>query len=112
GEAVATGAGRLMAKYVIHAAGMGPDLRTDAEKVRNTTYNSMLRADELGLESIAFPSIGTGVGGFSMSECAEIMLGAAKRFLAERDTSLTEVLFVLWGKPAFDTFSEVLGKLG
>ncbi len=111
GEAVATGAGRLAAKHVIHAAGMGPDLLTDAAKVRSSTWNSLLRAHELGLSSIAFPSIGTGVGGFSMRECAEIMLGEAKRFFSERDTSIEEVRFVLWGKPAFDTFVEVLQRL-
>jgi len=111
GEAVATGAGRLAAKHVIHAAGMGPDLSTDAARVRGSTWNSLLRAHDLGLSSIAFPSIGTGVGGFSMHECAEIMLGAAKRFLSERDTSIEEVRFVLWGRPAFDTFADVLQRL-
>ena len=111
GEAVVTGAGRLAAKHVIHAAGMGHDLSTDAAKVRNSTRNSLLRADELGHSSIAFPSIGTGVGGFSMHECAEIMLGEAKRFLSERDTSIEEVRFVLWGRPAFDVFADVLRKL-
>ena len=112
GEAIATGAGRLAARYVIHAVGMGPDLTTGAGKVRSSTRNSLLRADELGLFSIAFPSIGTGVGGFPMRECAEIMLGEAKQFLNERNTSLKEVIFVLWGKPAFDTFRDVLSSLG
>jgi len=111
GEAVATSAGRLSAKHVIHAAGMGSDLTTDAAKVRSSTWNSLLRADELHLSSIAFPSIGTGVGGFPMHECAETMLGEAKRFLNERDTSIEEVRFVLWGRPAFDTFADVLQSL-
>ncbi|HUT03117.1 MAG TPA: macro domain-containing protein [bacterium] len=108
GEAVATGAGRLPARYVIHAAGMGPNLATDANKIRSSTLNSLVRADELRLESIAFPSIGTGVGGFPMRECAEIMLGEAKRFLTERKTSLKEVRFVLWSKGAFQVFDDVL----
>lgn len=108
GEAVATGAGRLPARYVIHAAGMGPNLATDASKIRSSTLNSLVRADELHLESIAFPSIGTGVGGFPMRECAEIMLDEAKRFLTERETSLKEVRFVLWSKEAFEVFDDVL----
>ena len=108
GEAVVTSAGRLPARYVIHAAGMGPNLATDADKIRSSTLNSLLRADELHLESIAFPSIGTGVGGFPMHRCAEIMLGEAKKFLTERKTSLKEVRFVLWGKSAFETFADVL----
>lgn len=111
GEAVATKAGRLKAKYVIHAAGMGPNLKTDEEKIRQSTRNSLKRANELGLSTIAFPSIGTGVGGFPMGQCAEIMLGEAKRFLKERQTSIKEVVFVLWGKQAFDSFAEVLGRL-
>jgi len=111
GEAVVTGAGRLAAKHVIHAAGMGPDLTTGADKIRRSTWNSLLRAHELGLSSIAFPSIGTGVGEFPVQECAEIMLGEAKRFLTEQDTSITEVRFVLWGQLAFDAFADVLQRL-
>jgi O-acetyl-ADP-ribose deacetylase (regulator of RNase III) len=63
GEAVVTGAGRLKAKYIIHAAVMGQDLTTDADKIRQTTRNSLIKADELGIKSLAFPALGTGVGG-------------------------------------------------
>src|SRR5688572_33346866 len=53
GEAVATGAGRLPARWVIHGAVMGQDLRTDAEKVRRTTESCLRLADELGATSVA-----------------------------------------------------------
>jgi O-acetyl-ADP-ribose deacetylase (regulator of RNase III) len=82
GEAVATGAGRLKARYVIHAAVMGQDLRTDADKVRRATEATLRRADELGIASIAFPALGTGVGGFPLGECARIMLDAVEAHAA------------------------------
>ena len=82
GDAVATGAGRLPAKWVIHGAVMGQDLRTDADLVRRTTESCLRVADELGAESIALPAFGTGVGGFPLDECAEIMVEAATRVRA------------------------------
>src|SRR5437660_1465271 len=71
GEAVATGAGRLAARYVIHGAVMGQDLRTDADTIRRTTQSCLRVANELGLESLALPAFGTGVGGFPVDECAQ-----------------------------------------
>jgi O-acetyl-ADP-ribose deacetylase (regulator of RNase III) len=107
GEAVATKAGRLKAKYVIHAAGMGTDLKTDETKIKNATKNSLLRADELKLESIAFPSIGTGVGGFSEDHAADIMLKCAIAHVKEK-TSLKRITFVLYGASTYETFEKVL----
>jgi O-acetyl-ADP-ribose deacetylase (regulator of RNase III) len=107
GEAVATTAGRLKAKYVIHAAGMGTDLRTDEAKIRDATLNSLRRADELGLESIAFPSIGTGVGGFPLDRAARIMLEVAVE-VAQKDTSLKNIIFVLYGDKAYHAFKTQL----
>jgi O-acetyl-ADP-ribose deacetylase (regulator of RNase III) len=67
GEAAVTTAGRLPARYVIHAAVMGQDLRTDADKIQRATRNSLLRADEIGIKTVAFPALGTGVGGFPLA---------------------------------------------
>ncbi len=106
GEAVVTGGGRLKARYVIHAAVMGRDLRTDADKIRQATQNSLQRADELGLKSIAFPALGTGVGGFPLEECARIMLDVVRRHSAS-DTSLERVVFVLYDEPAYQAFETV-----
>jgi O-acetyl-ADP-ribose deacetylase (regulator of RNase III) len=103
GEAAVTGGGRLRAHYVIHAAAMGRDLRTDADKVRQATQNSLRRADELALKSIAFPALGTGVGGFPLEECARIMLDVVRRHSAS-DTSLERVVFVLYDEPAYQAF--------
>lgn len=103
GEAIATGAGRLRARYVIHAAAMGRDLRTDADKIRQATQNSLRRADELALKSIAFPALGTGVGGFSLEECARIMLDVVHKHSAT-GTSLERVVFVLYDDAAHQAF--------
>lgn len=109
GEAVVTGAGKLKAKYVIHAAVMGQDLRTDAAKIRQATKNSLLRADELGIKSIAFPALGTGVGGFPMDECARIMLGEVRQYSAGK-TGLEKVVFVLHDESAYQVFRREMEK--
>ena len=107
GEAVATTAGRLPARYVIHAAVMGQDLQTDAEKIKLATRNSLLCADELGLKTIAFPALGTGVGGFPLGECARIMIGEVIQ-LSAWGSSLETVAFVLFDDVAFQVFRQEL----
>ncbi len=109
GEAVATGAGRLKARHVIHAAVMGQDLRTDAGKVAAATANSLARAEELGVTSIAFPALGTGVGGFPLAECARIMIGEALRHTAA-PTVIERIVFVLFDETACRVFREELDR--
>ncbi len=111
GEAIVTGGGRLKARYVIHAAVMGQDLVTDGEKIQAATYNALLRAHELGLKSIAFPALGTGVGGFSLEEAARIMFQAVEKFLKDHpDTSLEEVVFCLFGDQAYNAFADIMAS--
>jgi O-acetyl-ADP-ribose deacetylase (regulator of RNase III) len=105
GEAVATGAGRLRARYVIHGAVMGQDLRTSAELVRRTTERCIKLADELGLASLALPAFGTGVGGFPLDECARIMVSAARE--AESRT-LERIVFAVFGAEAERAFAAAL----
>jgi O-acetyl-ADP-ribose deacetylase (regulator of RNase III) len=104
GEAVVTGAGALRAKYVIHAAVMGPDLTTNGDHVRRATLSALARAAELQLTSIALPALGTGVGGFPLEACARLMLEAVRQHAAAK-TSLTTIEFVLFGRPAYDAFA-------
>jgi len=104
GEAVVTKAGSLKAKYVIHAAVMGQDLITNEEYIKNATLNSLKRAEELKISSIAFPAFGTGVGGFSVDECARIMLDEVKDF-SRKAKYLKEVRFVLFDKKSYDIWS-------
>jgi O-acetyl-ADP-ribose deacetylase (regulator of RNase III) len=104
GDAVATGAGRLTAKWVIHAAAMGQDLRTDADQVRRATESALRVADEIGARSIAFPALGTGVGGFPVDECARIMVEAVRA----RVGAVERVIFVLRGQDAYQAFADLL----
>ena len=105
GEAVATGAGRLGARHVIHGAVMGQDLRTSAELVAKTTRRCLEVADELGAESLALPAFGTGVGGFPLAECARIMVTEAERFTPR---SLRRVVFAVFGEAARREFERAL----
>lgn len=107
GEAVVTGAGKLKARYIIHAAVMGQELETDATKIRQATRNSLLRADELGIKSIAFPALGTGVGGFPRDECARIMISEVGNYSAKK-TGLDRVVFALYDEPAYQVFKQEL----
>ncbi len=107
GEAVITSAGKLKAKHVIHAAVMGQDLHTDAEKIKTSTFNSLKLAELKQVKSISFPAIGTGVGGFSIFQCANIMLNEVINFL-QNTKYIKLVRFVLFDKQTFDAFNEEL----
>ena len=109
GESVVTGAGELKARHVIHAAVMGADLATSAEYIRQATLSALARAKELNLQTIAFPALGTGVGGFSLHECARIMLDAVSQHAAA-GTTLHIIEFVLFGRDAHRAFAEVIGE--
>ena len=86
GAAVATTAGELPHRYVIHGAVMGQDLKTSAELIARTTTSCVELADEMGLKSLALPAFGTGVGGFAPAECARLMIGALGDFAGRRRT--------------------------
>ena len=106
GEAAVTGAGRLPARFVIHAAGMPPGGRASEASVRSAMRAALERARERGCRSVAVPAIGAGVGGVPLQRCAEILLEEARQHLAG-ETSLTEIRFVLFGEPAYRVFEMV-----
>jgi O-acetyl-ADP-ribose deacetylase len=105
GDAVATSAGRLPARWVIHGAVMGQDFHTNADLVRRTTESCLRVADALGAESLALPAFGTGVGGFPLEECARIMVDAAR---SHEPTSLKRVVFAVFGGDAKAAFERTL----
>ena len=109
GDAIVTGAGRLRARHVIHAAVMGQDLATDATKIRDATESSLRRAAELRLRSIAFPALGTGVGGFPLEDCARTMLSVVRESLERAGGAVEEVVFALRSPEAVDVFETALG---
>jgi O-acetyl-ADP-ribose deacetylase len=110
GEAAVTPGGNLKAYYVIHAASMRLGGQTTAESLRSSTRNSLLRAEEKGLKTIAFPAIGTGVAGFPMDECADIMIREVFEHLKSR-SSLEKIYFVLYDDAALKVFEETYKKL-
>ncbi len=105
GEAVVTGGGNLKARNVIHGAVMGQDLRTTAELVARTTRRVLEAADGLGARSLALPAFGTGVGGFPLAECAEIMVREAGSY---EPLTLERVVFAVFGDEAKEAFSRAL----
>lgn len=108
GGAVSTSAGSLPAKYVIHAATMGMDFKTDEEKIRNSCANALKEAERLKLTSIALPALGCGVGGFPEIGAAKIMAQEVFRHIwfDFPKTSLKEIIFVLFDKSAYDVFNK------
>ena len=110
GDAVVTTAGNLPANYVIHAAVMGPDLRSSADLVRRATLNSLRRAEELRLHSIAFPAFGTGVGRMEPKDSADAMVGALRAHFAEvADSRLRQIHLVLFQEETYQAFGALLG---
>ena len=111
GYAAITGGGKLKARYVIHAASMSlGGLRTTAKTLRTSTAHSLRLAADRHLKSIAFPAIGTGVSGFPLEECAQIMLTEAVEHL-KGNSSLETVYFVLFDSVGHNTFQRVWEKL-
>ncbi|WP_018461090.1 macro domain-containing protein [Thermus oshimai] len=73
GEAAVTGAGNLKARYVIHAAVLG-DEPASLDTVRRATRSALEKAVALGLKTVAFPLLGTGVGGLPVEAVARVMV--------------------------------------
>lgn len=107
GQAVITTGGKLKSRYVIHAAVMGQDLQTDEQKIKNSTRACLQLAEERKLSSLAFPALGTGVGGFSLHHCAEIMITEVMEFL-QKAKSVQLVRLVLFDQSKADIFNEIL----
>jgi O-acetyl-ADP-ribose deacetylase (regulator of RNase III) len=111
GEAVVTGAGKLKAKFVIHAAGMHLGGGVSEEPLREATKNSLLRADEKGVKTVALPAIGTGVGGFPLNRCAQVMIDIVVEYLENEKTGIEKVYFVLFDMETYKVFNDNLRKV-
>lgn len=107
GGAVLTSAGNLKAKYIIHAVGPRNGEGDEEIKLRNATMNSLILAEEHNLLSIVFPAISTGIFGYSVVKCAEIMLKVIIDFLTG-PTQLKKVAVCLWNDEIFNIFDQQL----
>ena len=96
GGAVITTGGKLKARYVIHAVGPRMGEGNEDEKLKNATLNSLKLADEHQIKSISFPAISTGIFGFPMERCAQIMLNTVFEYAKGR-TNLDKIVFCLYG---------------
>ena len=107
GQAIMTPAGTLAARAVIHAVSLDRDRRTSAETLEAAVRNSMARAREIGATSIAFPALGSGVGGFPLEEGARITMATVRDELTASPT-IAHVVFALRGTAAYEAFSLAL----
>jgi O-acetyl-ADP-ribose deacetylase len=113
GDARATTAGRLPARYVIHA--VGPVWRGghsgESSQLASAYRASLDRADELGLASVAFPSISTGIFGYPVDRAAQTALAAVRDRLAA-GSSVRRVVFVLFDDRTLEAYERALADLG
>ena len=110
GEAVATTtADHPAVQWVIHAAVMGPDLKTDADTIATATRAALDVADRCHARSVAMPAFGTGVGGFPAYECANIMLAEAVSYIREHPrTGFRRIIFSTYSDTAKAAFKNAM----
>ena len=107
GGAIVTDAGSLGARWVIHAVSLDQQRRTSAAAIEQAVRSALARARELGVETLAIPALGTGVGGFPLDEAARITV-AAVRAEAPRLPRLRTITFALRGAVAYEAFRRAL----
>jgi O-acetyl-ADP-ribose deacetylase (regulator of RNase III) len=107
GEAIVTPAGTLAARAVIHAVSLDRDRRTSAEIIDKAVRSAMARARELRASSVAFPAMGTGVGGFPLDEAARVTVAAVRDELG-RSPTIDHVTFAMRGAAAYQAFEAAL----
>jgi O-acetyl-ADP-ribose deacetylase (regulator of RNase III) len=109
GESVVTTAGNLAARAVIHAVSLDRDRRTSAPVIEAATRSAMARAREINATSVAFPALGTGVGGFPLEEAARVTVAAVRDELT-RSPGIEHVIFALRGAAPYEAFGHALGQ--
>jgi len=108
GSAVITPAGRLAARIVIHAVSLDRDRRTSAAVIDRAVRSAMARAREAGVRSVAFPALGTGVGGFPLDEAADVTVRAVRDELPV-SPGIDHVIFAMRGAAVYRAFESALG---
>ena len=109
GRAVATTAGKLDARWVIHTVGPGYSKNEDRSHLLASCHSESLRvADELGARTVAFPAISTGVYGYPLDAAAVV----AVRAVRDATSNVDEVRFVLFDAPAYEAFARALAAPG
>jgi O-acetyl-ADP-ribose deacetylase (regulator of RNase III) len=113
GSAVATGAGALPARHVLHAVGpVYRDGRRGEPELLAACYRKCFElAEGHGARSISFPAISTGVYGYPLREAAAIAVGEVARQLERSDSAVQEAIFVLFDRRAYEAFAQAVTEL-
>jgi O-acetyl-ADP-ribose deacetylase len=111
GAAVETTAGKMPARWVIHAATMELGGPTSADIIRRATGSTLWKAEELGARSLALVAFGTGVGGFPLGEAAEVEAEEVRRHL-DSGSRLERVVFAVRGSEAREAFERAVAAAG
>ena len=110
GSAVVTGAGRQPARFVFHA--VGPVYRGgkggEAELLASCYRTCLTLAEEHAVQTMAFPSISTGVYGYPIAEAGPIALAEVTQHLGQEDAKLMEVSFVLFSDADYRVYASCL----
>lgn len=109
-RAVVVTGGNLLARFVIHVHVPNVNDPDSSHQLHASTVKALERAEELAIASVGLPAIGTGIYGFSIEECARIMLAAAVQHRS-RARSLQRAVFCLFGHEEFIVFERVMGEL-
>jgi O-acetyl-ADP-ribose deacetylase (regulator of RNase III) len=109
GGAIVTPAGNLAARAVIHAVSLDRDRRTSGPVIEAAVRSALARAREIGATSVAFPALGTGVGGFPLEDAARITVATVRDEL-ERSPGIEHVIFALRGAAAYQAFGAALAE--
>jgi O-acetyl-ADP-ribose deacetylase (regulator of RNase III) len=107
GGAIVTPAGSLAANAIIHAVSLDRDRRTSGPIIEAAVRSAMERAREIAATSIAFPALGTGVGGFPLEEAARITVATVRDEL-QRSPAIQHVIFALRGAAVYQAFQAAL----
>ena len=107
GDSIVTTGGDLAAQAVIHAVSLDRDRRTSGPVIEAAVRSAMARAREINATSVAFPALGTGVGGFPLDEAARVTIATVRDEL-ERSPGIEHVIFALRGGAAYAAFGAAL----
>lgn len=110
GDAVVTPAGGLAARIVVHAVSLERDRRTSAHAIEAAVRSALARVREAGLATVAFPALGTGIGGFPLDEAARITVRTVREEL-QTPSSVEHVIFALRGAAAYQAFAAALSEM-
>lgn len=111
GNAVITSGGNLKAKYVIHAVGPRMGEGDEVRKLTGAIRTTLELADAENLPSVALPAISTGIFGFPITKCAEIMAEQMLDFAQAERQSVQKMVACLYDQAAFDVFAEAFARI-